>query len=211
MSTSDYTNPVSGFYSLYDVLAARATAGDPIGQVEYITPGSYSWTVPDGVTSVCVVCVGGGGGGLSYVEGSYFMGGGAGGGLGWKRISLDDGTYSIDLSEGFILSLCFAIENNLPTEPIVLNGCEVLRGHRVLLGLTMLHNNLEQSYSEESGYDIEVKDNNIIGGVSLRTKPYPFINILEDEVLSNLTLAFTRVDDLIALNKDLVDNYLNEI
>jgi len=40
----------------------------------YSTPGTYSWTAPAGVTSVCVVCVGGGGG--------YSAGGG---GLGWKN------------------------------------------------------------------------------------------------------------------------------
>lgn len=33
------------------------------GQQAYTTPGTYSWTAPAGVTSVCVVCVGGGGGG----------------------------------------------------------------------------------------------------------------------------------------------------
>lgn len=54
------------------------------GQAEYITPGSYSWTAPAGVTSVCVVCVGAGGGGISYPSGgSHFMHGGAGGGLGY--------------------------------------------------------------------------------------------------------------------------------
>ena len=39
------------------------------GQSEYTTAGSYTWTAPAGVTSVCVVCVGGGsasGGALAY-------------------------------------------------------------------------------------------------------------------------------------------------
>ena len=39
------------------------------GQAEYTTAGSYTWTAPTGVTSVCVVCVGGGsasGGALAY-------------------------------------------------------------------------------------------------------------------------------------------------
>ena len=57
------------------------------GQVAYTTPGTYSWTAPAGVTSVCVVCVGGGGGGM-YFFGSgsgyqYAMNGGSGGGLAW--------------------------------------------------------------------------------------------------------------------------------
>ena len=35
----------------------------PAGQAEFITPGTFSWTAPAGVTSVSVVCVGAGGGG----------------------------------------------------------------------------------------------------------------------------------------------------
>ena len=31
------------------------------GQAEFTTAGTYSWEVPLGVSSVCVVCVGGGG------------------------------------------------------------------------------------------------------------------------------------------------------
>lgn len=31
-----------------------------VGSASYTTPGTYSWTVPAGVTSVCVVCVGAG-------------------------------------------------------------------------------------------------------------------------------------------------------
>ena len=54
---------------------------DPIpqGQTEYITPGTYSWTAPAGVTNVSAVCIGGGG----------WRGGG---GLGWKNnISVNPG------------------------------------------------------------------------------------------------------------------------
>lgn len=47
------------------------------GQQAYTTAGTYSWTAPAGITSVCVVCVGGGGG-------TGYSGGG-GGGLGWKN------------------------------------------------------------------------------------------------------------------------------
>lgn len=42
------------------------------GQVAFTTPGTYAWTVPKGVKSVCVVCVGGGGsynGALGYAGG----------------------------------------------------------------------------------------------------------------------------------------------
>ena len=60
---------------------------DQPGQQAYTTPGSYSWTAPAGVTSVCVVCVGGGGGGMYYGVPSaaykFAMNGGSGGGLAW--------------------------------------------------------------------------------------------------------------------------------
>ena len=49
------------------------------GQTAYTTAGTYSWVCPAGVTSVCVVAVGGGGDGAS--SGSS----GSGGGLGWKN------------------------------------------------------------------------------------------------------------------------------
>jgi len=52
------------------------------GQVEFTSATETYWTVPYNVTSVCVVCVGGGGSGQS-VNG-LFRGGG-GGGLGWKN------------------------------------------------------------------------------------------------------------------------------
>jgi hypothetical protein len=48
----------------------------------FTTPGTFSWTAPEGVTNVSVVAVGGGGGGGQTSDGS---GGGGGGGLGWKR------------------------------------------------------------------------------------------------------------------------------
>jgi hypothetical protein len=55
-----------------------------IGQVEYTTPGTYSWTAPAGVTSVSVVAVGGGGAGFSSsITSARATGGGAG--LGWKN------------------------------------------------------------------------------------------------------------------------------
>lgn len=59
--------------------AAGASTTAPPGQVAFTTPGTHSWTVPAGVTSVCVVCIGGGGaGGLIY--GSNVPGAGGGGG-----------------------------------------------------------------------------------------------------------------------------------
>ena len=65
-----------GLYQLEDV------AEDPVGQIEYTTPGTFSWTAPSGVYEVSVVAVGGGGGGAQSTSGG---GGGGGGGLGWVR------------------------------------------------------------------------------------------------------------------------------
>jgi len=56
-------------YSVPSGFRAGVYIDPSVGQVAYTTPGTYSWTVPTGVTSVCVVCVGGGsrgGGGLAY-------------------------------------------------------------------------------------------------------------------------------------------------
>lgn len=51
------------------------------GQVEYTGAGTYSWVAPAGVTSVCVVCVGGGG----AMSRQTARKSGQGAGLGWKN------------------------------------------------------------------------------------------------------------------------------
>jgi hypothetical protein len=54
-------------------LSTRGGASGPApGQQAYTTQGTYTWVAPAGVTSVCVVCVGGG----AYLSA---------GGLGWKN------------------------------------------------------------------------------------------------------------------------------
>ena len=59
--------------------------GGNAGQQEYTTPGTYTWTCPAGVTSVSVVCIGGGGTGGAY--------GGSGGSLAYKNnITVTPGT-----------------------------------------------------------------------------------------------------------------------
>ena len=55
------------------------TATDAIGQDEWTTAGTHSWTAPAGVTSICVVAVGGGAGGTGILQA------GGGGGLGYKN------------------------------------------------------------------------------------------------------------------------------
>ena len=63
---------------------------------EFTTPGTFSWTAPEGVTSVNVVAVGGGSAGLSQGTG------GAGGGLGWKNnIAVTPGeSYTVVVGDG---------------------------------------------------------------------------------------------------------------
>ena len=79
--------------------------GVEAAEVLFTTWGSHSWTVPDGVTSVCVVCVGGGGAGMrdsapgnnsSDGQDSYFVNtstvaglGGGGGTKDWTNQSPD--------------------------------------------------------------------------------------------------------------------------
>lgn len=90
-------------------LAGRATgelfAGDPGGQVEYTTPGTYTWTVPSGVNSVCVVCIGGGAGGYRGYSASgqnKYHTAGTGGGLSYKNnIPVTPGdTYEVVVGAG---------------------------------------------------------------------------------------------------------------
>lgn len=77
----------------------------PPGQQEYTTVGTYSWAAPVGVTSVSVVCIGGGGSGAtgSLLGGlAKSGGGGAGGALIWKNnISVTPGqSYTVQVGSG---------------------------------------------------------------------------------------------------------------
>ena len=55
------------------------------GGVLFDTPGTHTWVVPAGVTSVHVVAVGAGGAPGTYYPYQMTKAGGAGGGLGWKN------------------------------------------------------------------------------------------------------------------------------
>jgi len=67
-----------------------------VGQQTYTTPGNYSWVCPANITSVNVLCVGGGG------SGADGQGGGGGGGTGYRNnISVTPGTsYSVVVGAG---------------------------------------------------------------------------------------------------------------
>lgn len=80
--------------------ASDGSSSGVVGQAFYGSgDGSYIWTCPPGVTSVCVVCIGGG----SASNGSnWASGGGGGGGLGWKNdIPVTPGkTYDVVVGKG---------------------------------------------------------------------------------------------------------------
>ena len=59
-------------YSTRSVTTSSGTYTVTVNEQLYDTPGAYYWICPPGVTSVCVLCIGGGGRG-------YFAGGGGGG------------------------------------------------------------------------------------------------------------------------------------
>jgi len=67
---------------IHQLLLGPQLIADP-GQVQFTTTGDTNWVVPDGVTSICAVVVGGGGAGRSDASGTDS--GGAGGGLSYKN------------------------------------------------------------------------------------------------------------------------------
>jgi hypothetical protein len=70
---------------------ASIGGGVVTGQQAYTTAGTYTFTVPAGVTSVSTVCVGGGGGG-AIGDGSNYGSGGSGAGLAYgNNISVTPG------------------------------------------------------------------------------------------------------------------------
>jgi hypothetical protein len=77
--TRSGTYMVSGHFDEYTLRPI------PDGEVIFDTPGTYTWTCPDGVTSVCAVAVGGGGGGGTGGSNMFQSYSGGGGGLGWKN------------------------------------------------------------------------------------------------------------------------------
>lgn len=96
-SSSSYSTTVQFLVSIGATQSTWSvtTMNEPT-EVTYTTPGTYSFIVPAGVTSVSVVAVGGGGGGGA----SGFSGSGGGGGLSYRNnVSVTAGQ-SITISVG---------------------------------------------------------------------------------------------------------------
>lgn len=70
-----------------------------IGSAPFLSPGTYTWIAPAGVTSVSAVAIGGGGGGTA---GGYYTGAGGGGALGYRNnISVTPGSsYTVVVGAG---------------------------------------------------------------------------------------------------------------
>ena len=82
------TSNVEVISAINNLEVVNSDDSNPIGQAEFTTPGTTTWTAPAGVTLVFVVAVGGGGGGNLYQEtaGNVIRNtGGGGGGLGWRN------------------------------------------------------------------------------------------------------------------------------
>lgn len=77
-----------------------SVSSGPVGQAFYgFGNGTYAWTCPPGVTSVSVVCIGGGSSNQGTTWSAYA---GGGGGLGWKNnITVVPGqTYTVVVGKG---------------------------------------------------------------------------------------------------------------
>ena len=91
------TTPFAG--TITGIVTSSTIGTYPIlGDAEFITPGTYTWVAPNGVTSVSAVAVGGGGAGYN----TWANAAGAGGGLGWKNsIAVVPGnSYTVQVGAG---------------------------------------------------------------------------------------------------------------
>lgn len=83
MTNASITSPQDGDSLIWDAIAGTWVAESevsppPAGEAVFTTAGTFSWTPPVGVESVCVVCVGAGGSGNRIFNGVYGTGGQAG-------------------------------------------------------------------------------------------------------------------------------------
>lgn len=69
--------------------------------ITFSTPGTYSWTVPPGVTNICIEAWGGGGRGGSGLSNGQPGGGGGGGGYAYQCFTVIPGTtYNVIVGAG---------------------------------------------------------------------------------------------------------------
>lgn len=111
------------FTSVPIVIQYRA---HPVGQQDFLNPGTHTFTVPERVTQLAMVCVGGG-------QGAYDLGGdrgGEGGSLRWRNyVDVTPGeTLTVVVGKGGTMSLDLAVRNgenssvSRPGDPMLVGG-----------------------------------------------------------------------------------------
>lgn len=104
-------------------ITPTVSSGDQV----YTTPGSYTFTVPDGVGTIHAVAVGGGAGGAVGTGGAS---GGAGGGLGWGSFSVTPGeTITIAVGESGIGSIGSGLGTDGGDSLISYNNATIIAGY----------------------------------------------------------------------------------
>jgi hypothetical protein len=78
------TVPTSGLQLNINPSSTPTSETAAVGQQAYTTAGTYTFTVPGGVTSISAVCIGGGGGGGGSEDSDEPGGGGGGGALAYQ-------------------------------------------------------------------------------------------------------------------------------
>ena len=89
--------------AVWSIPETQPQPNSPTGQQLYTNPGTYLWTAPEGVTSVSVVTIGGGGAGYDNPSSSTILwAAGGGGALGYKNdIPVVPGqTYTVQVGAG---------------------------------------------------------------------------------------------------------------
>jgi hypothetical protein len=79
-ATGVVPSPISSYLNTLEITGIGYVP--PVGEVSFTSPGTYSWTVPAGVSSVNMVLVGSGGG---WYGSALVKAGGGGAALGWKN------------------------------------------------------------------------------------------------------------------------------
>jgi hypothetical protein len=89
----------------------------------FSTPGTYSWTVPPGVTSICIEAWGAGGNGGAGLSGGQSAGGGGGGGYGYQCFTVIPGTqYTVIVGSGGSGSSTSSVSSTIGSLISVLGG-----------------------------------------------------------------------------------------
>ena len=86
--------PTTGLQLNIDPATSTKVETFPVGQTPYTTAGTFTFTVPNGCTSISAVCVGGGGGGADSDDDqvrNQSNGGGGGGALAYGTIAVTPG------------------------------------------------------------------------------------------------------------------------